>query len=139
MALYAYKCGRPTPEVDKITIHHGQEEIGVPGKVRWKPIEITFYEIIEDMDTVANYLNFWHQKSMIDVENSAQRPPAEYRLTCQLAMLDGAGKPVWNYNMYECWPSTVGPCELSYTDSDLAEITVTLELSKVIESKDTDI
>lgn len=132
-ACYAKKCTRPVMEVDKIVMHRGQDEISMAGKQRWSPIEITFYEIVDGIDVVAQALHEWHGRATVDVRNSRVGQQSVYKQNCSLAMLDGYGLPVWMYQMFDCWPSKVTPCQLSYTDTELAEITVTLEVNKAIE------
>lgn len=131
--LYAYKCQRPVSEADIITMHHGQEEIKKPGKTRWLPIEVTFYEIIKDVDITAQMLNQWWGKTMYDPKSSTIAGDKSYKERCELDMVDGCGQTVWAYRLYGVWPSKVSPSELSYTDTDLAEISCTLEIGKAEE------
>jgi len=132
-ACYAKKCSRPSMEVDKIIMHHGQDEISMAGKQRWNPIEITFYEVVQGISVVAQALHQWAGKQTIDINSSSVGSQSAYKKDCMLAMLDGQGSPIWMYKMLGCWPSKISPCELSYTDTELAEVTVTLEINKAIE------
>lgn len=50
LLLFLSTCGRPTPEIDQIVIHNGQDEIYRPGKQRWGPVEFTFYEKLTPQD-----------------------------------------------------------------------------------------
>lgn len=131
--LYAFKCQRPVCEADRIVMHHGQDEIYKPGKTRWLPIEVTFYEIVKDVNTTAQMLNRWWGKNMLSVNSSTLFQDSYYKERCELELTDGCGKPVWAYYLYQVWPSKVSPSELSYTDTDLSEISCTLEISKAEE------
>ena len=146
LLLYAYKTTRPSLEIDQITIHNGQDEIYRPGKSRWKPIEITFYERLfgeTDLgastgggyDQPAELIYKWWAKTMINVDQSLHNAPTSYRKPCELAMLDGLGIPVWKYYLSNCWIMNVNPCDLSYTDTEIADITITLSYDKAIEQR----
>jgi len=135
LLLYAYKAGRPSYEVDDMVIHSAQDEIYRPGKTHLKTIDISFYEYLSPMDppftdTTASQIYKWWAESMVDITTSLHKPLDQYMFECQLDMLDGVGMPVWTYFMYDCWPLKVTPSELSYADTGIADITVTLRYSK---------
>ena len=133
VTLYAFKCQRPVCETDRMVMHHGQDEIYKPGKQRWLPIEVTFYEVIKAHNLTAQYLNLWWGKSMIDVQSSTISPDPNYKRPCELELVDGCGHPVWAYYMYGVWPSKVSPSELSYADIELSSVSCVLEISKAVE------
>lgn len=157
--LFCEKCTRPTPEIDEITIHRGQDEIYRPGKNRWSPIEFTFYEKLSGGHSVSGYYGVGNQTNevaeliykwwgseesaysnrhtMINLSTSTQHAlgPKSYYKNAQLQMLDGVGKPVWTYFLYDCWPQKISPIDLSYSDSDIATITVTMRFNKAVEKR----
>lgn len=146
LLFFAYRATRPTPEIDKITIHNGQDEIYRPGKHRWNPIDITFYERVSQIeesqyyDQPAKLLYKWWAGTpygtaggMIHLDVSLQG--TKYKKPCQLAMLDGYGQPIWSYYLANAWPVKVSPCDLSYADTEIADITVTLSYDKAIEER----
>lgn len=132
--IYAHRAGRPRPEIDKVTIHHSQEEIYTPAKHRWLPIEITFYENVhKDIDRVSQAIYDWWSNDVIDIVSSRIARGTIFK-DCELAMTDGVNEPVWIYRMYGCWPSKVTPDDLDYSDTGLAEISFTLEMQKAEEA-----
>jgi hypothetical protein len=50
-------------------------------------------------------------------------------------MLDGLGRKVWEYNLYDCWPIKVSPNDLDYSNTALSEISVTMRYNKAEEVK----
>jgi len=132
LLLFLAKATRPAVDIDEIVIHSGQDEIYRPGKHRHKAVEFTFYERLEPPteDQAAKFIYDWWAKSMIWVEQSVHGAPGDYLKTAELSMLDGIGYPVWKYMLYDSWPSKVSPSDLSYADSDIAEIAVTLRFAK---------
>jgi len=134
--IYAHKVTRPTFEVDVITAHSGQDLIYRPGKHKWNPIEMTIYDVVlEEQNGTASAIYDWWRNSMIDVSNSKQFKPAQYRKTCSLEMLDGSDNSLWLYQLYGCWPSKVSPSDLQYSETAIADITITLQVDRVVESQ----
>jgi hypothetical protein len=142
--IYAHKASRPSFEADVIKIHNGQDRIYRPGQHFWKPLEITFYETVVGSSAAASTFPFsntsdfiygWWQGTMINTLASGQYKPTDYRKECQLEMLDGDGNTVWKYSLYGCWPSKVLPSDLSYKETDIADIAVTLQIDRAVESR----
>lgn len=142
--LYLEKCTRPTPEVDEITLHSGQDEIYRPGKNRWNPIEFTFYEKLSGSpsegggsltNSATESIYKWWGSTMINLRTSAHNPVTEYYKRAELSMKDGYGNDVWTYYLYDCWPIKVSPGDLDYANTDIARITVTLRYNKAQEMK----
>lgn len=137
--MFLEKCTRPTPEVDEIVIHNGQDEIYRPGKHRWSPVEFTFYEKTRgndvQVDEAAELIYQWWGQTMINLNTSEHRTPTDYYRRAHLQMLDGVGNPIWTYYLHDCWPQKVSPIDLSYSDSDIATITVTLRFNKAEERR----
>lgn len=143
--LFLAKCTRPSPEIDEIVIHNAQDEIYRPGKNRWKPIEFTFYEVLNDSEdaptvnvTASRVFKFWAERT-VDLRTSSIGPTngdgagPGYYTDAQLDMLNGIGSPVWTYDLYRCWPTKVIPKDLNYSDSAISETSVTLRFDKAFE------
>lgn len=138
LLVYAYKSGRPSIEFDEITIHSGQDEIYRPGKSRWKPVEISFYEVVDGnkgkmKSKVGEAIYEWWSNTMLNIITSSFHKPIDYLKPCVLAMLDGAGNATWRYELCDCWPQRVTPSDLSYVETEIADITVTLRFDKAVE------
>lgn len=137
MLLFLNKCTRPSVEIDQITIHNGQDEIFRPGKHHWNPVEFTFYEVLNDSDpptenqAAASMFRWWAENT-IDIRRSRIMPP-EFTADCELDMLDGSGNSVWTYHLYRAWPIKIAPADLSYSSSEISEISATLRFDKAFE------
>lgn len=150
LGFYVSKCTRPSPDIDIITFHHGQDEIQRPGKNRWKPVSFTFYELLADgnqgsapRSIVAKYLYDWYATTMISLTESKHGQLSGYLRQTNISLLDGGDQEagvalqqpntVWYYELFDTWPSNISPADLAYSATDIAEITVTLQVSKVRE------
>lgn len=137
LLLFLAKCTRPEMETDEIVIHNGKDEIYRPGKNRWRPIEFTFYEKLDEeaqRDVSAGSIFRWWARECNDIRNSRILPPSELATDSQLDLLNGAGESIYTYQLYRCWPSKVSPSGLDYSSSDICKITVTMRFDKAIES-----
>lgn len=130
-------CTRPSAEIDEIVIHNGQDEIYRPGKNRWRALDMTFYEVLstendeKHSDLAANKIFSWWARKVLNIDKS--RLQVNPTVDMQLSMLDGSGRSVWTYYLYRCWPLKITPSDLSYADTDLAEISLTLRFDKADE------
>jgi T4-like virus tail tube protein gp19 len=131
--LYSHKAQRPTPEIDRVTMHHGQDEVYFPGKNRWQPIDISFYEAAQGNDLVASAIYKWWSASVIDIQGSTVS--AQFRQKATLLLINGDGDSLWRYEMLNCWPINVVPDQLDYGDNGVAEITFKLVMDKAKESE----
>lgn len=154
--ILLHKCQRPRFEIVAMPLHNGPQEISIPGKYKWPPIEFSFYECLNQVgsefkpdttdpnvvpppaptkrvDLVASKIYNWYRKSLLDV-NTGYVVRGNYLRDCELTMLDGGGVVVWKYTLHGCWPSKITPTELDYSLSNIAEITVTLNINRASES-----
>ena len=135
LLVYGYQCTRPNIEFDEVTIHNAQDEIVRPGKHHWKPVEFKFYEILQgNTNQTAKLMYDWWASTMLDINTGRFSRAATYMKPVSLNMLDGDGKIIWNYELFDCWPQKVTPSDLNFRETDIANITVTLRYSKARES-----
>jgi len=148
LEFFPKKCGRPSTEIDEITIHQGQDEIFRPGKPHHQPIEIEFYEILGGGSTssgpnttdvensTARELFEWWRDRVLDYQNSRLQNPTDFlSTTVNVVQLDGLGNDIWNYTLYDCWPQKVTPRDLDHSDSTICMTTVRLRYNKMHENR----
>lgn len=136
VTFYASKVTRPILEIDRITIHHGQDEIYRPGKQRWQPVDITFYDVIEGSSVLpSKFLCEW-RKDVVNFQKSRVVGPSVLLREVQISMLDENGSEVWLYKLIGAWPMNVSPSTLAFSDSSLAETTVKISYNKLAETCD---
>lgn len=133
IAVYAHKCGRPSHETAIITYHHSQNEIYMPGKDKWNPIDISFYEtkLYDNAGQTAAEIYKWWGKSVLEYKNS--KILGGFKKTIDIKSLDGMGEEFYKYKLLGAWPSKITPTELDYSSNDIAEITVTVVYDKAQE------
>jgi hypothetical protein len=139
ISLFAKTCQRPSPEFDEITIHHKHEEIYRPGKIRWNPINIVFYEALDTdsgTDLTAQTIYDWWSRSIYNVNTQKQVTVREiYENNCTISMQNGTGTVCWKYSLYNAWPQKISAKDCDYTGSDISEISVNVKYNKATEEK----
>ena len=137
IVIYAHKATRPSPEIDSITVHHSQDEIYLPGKNRWAPIDITFYEVVRyEGNLTARYIYQWWASDVVQIARSriaGKGTSRKFKRQCILTQLGGQGGGVYRYTLHGCWPEKVTPEDLNYDESTICEISVRLRYDKATE------
>lgn len=135
--IYAHKATRPSPEIDSVTIHHSQDEIYTPGKNRWAPIEVSFYEVLGRSGNItADFIYQWWSRDVIQITKSRIAGVGDgikVKRRCVLTQLNGYGRANHCYILYGAWPEKVTPDDLNYDDSAICELTIRLRYDKAAE------
>ena len=136
ISIHAFKCSRPIVEFEEITVHHGQEEIYRPGKQKYSPLEVQYYEVLGDSspgfnNKVGKKLYNWWSAVVTRSRLSNQNSLSDYYLKQgELLELDGNGDEITNYILANVWPLKITPVELDYTNTDLSSTSVTFRYNK---------
>ena len=138
VALYAMSTQRPSVEIDTVKLHLGQTEIYMPGKHRWSPINVKFYELIDglpDGDTTAREIFvYWAKNVNSAVILLAQgRINPNFRATCSISLQDGLGESKHTYSLSNVWPIKIEPSELTYATGEISTVQVTLRYDAAFE------
>jgi hypothetical protein len=135
---------RPTLRIQSETVWNGADFSRVPLRGEYEPITATFYEIIQDSSasvssTTEDYsltleaLLQWWTNASFSVQHSRSGFEAARRVDVLIEQLNGTGGTIWAYHLLRCWPHIMNPDSLSYKDSEISKIQVTLNFDKVIE------
>lgn len=131
VVMYALSCQRPTIEIDNIPFHYKQTVAYLPGKHKWNPISVKFYEMLDGVNTASKIFTYW-ANGVISIDTNTINPKFAGRAS--ISTLDGAGSEQYYYTLYNVWPGKIEPSELDYSNSTLATIQVTLNYDAVEES-----
>lgn len=137
--IFAHKAERPRFEHDQVTIHHVQEEIYIPAKSRWAPINISFYEAMNSSN--REWLIPWlYQWRALVARESTIRNTSDHKIKrngmltmlCYNAGSGRADSMIYAYKLLGCWPAQITPNELDYSNTEIAEITILLRYDKAM-------
>lgn len=137
LLFFAYRFTLPSAEIDRITLHHKQEEIYLPGKHRYKPAEIAFYRV-HDLggDLAAREIRKWWSESLLIVKQSkiGSDDRGNYlKKYGEVDMLDGMGNSIYKYKLHGIFPQLMTPDPANASDSGISSITISLSVDKVEE------
>ena len=108
---------RPHFTLEEPQLHHNQEVAYFAGKQTWETITLTWYDGEQDPD-VSRAAFEWVQ-SIVDLQSIQVNPPAEYKKTGNLLMLDGTGQPIERWQIFGIWPKEVNWGDLDYSDTEI--------------------
>ncbi len=137
LLFFARKVTIPEVEIDRVVMHHKQEEIYLPGKHHIQTCEVRFYRIHDHGgDKAAREIYNWWSRSVIDIEHSslaANDQGTFDKKNAEIHLLDGSGITIYKYLLYGIWPHKMSPDSLDFSDSSIAEIGVTFNVDKIKE------
>lgn len=137
LLFFARKVTLPIVEIDRIVMHHKQEEIYLPGKHRIQTCDINFYRVHDHGgDKAAREIYNWWSKNVISLENSGLASDDQGtfdKKNAEIHVLDGSGITVYKYLLYGIWPNKISPDALDFSDSSIAEIVATFVVDKLKE------
>ena len=126
-ALPASKSGRPSFEFKEIQAEHITETIFFPGKVSWKPISISLFDVRKEKHPILEWV-----KKMYNSENGEFRPSLEGFKIEQafLTLYDGVGKEIEKWVMENIWCQVIEMGELDYSSNDVVYCNLTLRYDR---------
>ena len=138
VVMYAMSCQRPSVEFDRTQMHNKQNHLNLPGKHKWNPIVVKFYEIV-DISTPTEIFSYWTGSGaggLLDLNTNTLRK--KFSTKASIYLEDGQGSHVHTYSLYNVWPCKIDPSELDYTNSNVSTVSVTLSYDNADELADYD-
>jgi hypothetical protein len=92
---------------------------------------MSFYEAVQGNDRTAAAIYAWHSQFVLNL--GASLVNGNHKANAGLALLDGLGGSIWSYSMLGCWVPRVDPQTVDYSDTNIAEISFTMQMDKAVE------
>lgn len=125
--LILQKAQRPQFKLAEPEMHHNQEVAYFAGKQTWEPLTLTWYDA-ENPD-VSLALWTWIN-TVVNMTTLNVAPPAEYKKSATLSMVDGSWQPTERWLLMNCWPRDSNWNDLDMTVSDIATIEVVMRFDR---------
>jgi hypothetical protein len=91
--------------------------------VKYEDAQVIFY----DTGKFLQEIQAWQDKVYkLDTGIGSHVPGKGYKLDSQFDLLDGSGNTVNSYTFKNSWPALIAQGKLSYTDSEIKVVTITL-------------
>ena len=120
----------PTWKVEQLNVLGASLNYKFAKNVKWEDITITFYDTISITQKLEDWRNKVHKN---DTGIGNHGISGGYKDTCEFTEVDGKGVTIRKVTLNGSWPSTVGYGKLSYADSSikLVELTLTYDYAEI--------
>lgn len=129
-------AARPKLDIEENEINFLNAVTWLPGKAKWQPITVTYYDVanLEDpngspLQGILNWID-----TIYDLTNPTNLQMSEksgWAGTAILTMFDGCGTPIEGWQLGSVWPQSIDFGELDYSSGDYCTIDLTLRYSEV--------
>lgn len=131
-------ASRPQLDIDETEIHFLNGITWIPGKGRWQPLTVTYYDVADDTlqplyDWIASVYDFNKALGESDKKDSGDLKQTEkegWAGSGILTMLDGCGETLETWEFADVWPQSINFGDLDYSTADECTIDVTFRYSK---------
>jgi len=135
---YVKTASRPNITFDEQEIHYLHGRMYLPGKPTFETITVTYYDVVAQdgsqplaplytwISNVYDFMsspNAWKSARMAA---NALGGDSSYGGTAYLSMLDGCGKALEMWTLFQCWPQSVNFGDLDYSSAEEATVELTL-------------
>lgn len=128
---YVKLAARPKLSIDSTEINFLNATTWIPGKAKWEPISVTYYDIPDQTmkplwDWIASIYDFQKPADLFQSEK------AGWNGEVNLMLFDGCGNELERWQLLSCWPESVDFGDLDYANSDEVTMELSLRYSEVI-------
>jgi hypothetical protein len=134
---FVKSANRPNITFDEQEIHFLHGKMFIPGKATFETATVTYYDVTLDeggdplrplYTWISSVYDFMSPAGGIVNPRMGKNAfgPQGYGGTGLLTMLDGTGKALETWTMFDCWPQAVNFGELDYSSAEDATIELTL-------------
>lgn len=121
------KAARPGVSLKKFDAVHLAETVGFPGRVEFKPITLTLYDLKKNAHPVWNWI-----RKVYDARNGTMNFPCPdgFKKTAYLKQFSACGNLLDTWVIEECWPEDTQFGELDYQDGGILTCDISLSYTR---------
>lgn len=119
--IYAINATLPTWVFDKDEAPGASIKYKQAKNISWNPIKISWYEVVG----LASILKKWRE--LVWTPEEGLKDPSIYKQPSSLRSLTFNWQKPVVWQLHNSWPQEVNSGDLSYSDSDMKVVTVTVE------------
>lgn len=127
--LLLLSATRPNLTIEEIEMHSGQEVARFAGKSSWEVCTLTWYDA--EQPDISGAVWSWIS-TVINIQSQGVAVPASYKKFAQLAMTNGLGVDIENWNMYGAWPTNFNGGDLNYSSNEMATVEATMRFDRAV-------
>jgi len=132
-AVLLKECDPPSFSVDTETVQGGSLQYKYAKSVSWKDVKLTFYDTMGLKDHVlkAKRNVVWNPETGLGLAYSANQ--AGYKFNCDIKLLGIDNSSAGGWQLQGAWVKDISWAKLTYTNSDIHTVTVTLSYDWAID------
>lgn len=136
--FYVKSASRPNISFDEQEIHYLHGKMYLPGKPTFETITVTYYDVVAQDGSqplaalytwISNVYDFMSSSTAWKTARMAANAlggSSSYGGEAKLVMLDGCGKALERWTLFQCWPQSVNFGDLDYSSAEEATVELTL-------------
>ena len=134
ISTLCHTCTLPSREIQASTIGQWGPPYRVPTTSMYQPVAFSFYTGSDF--GVREYFEVW-QTAVCNISSNTFNFYNEFTSDIRISVLDTYNEEGYRVDLIECWPSSVGTIDLSYSNTDnLANVTVVMQYKYWRNSRD---
>lgn len=128
---FVKSMSRPSWDTDETELNFLNAKTFIPGKTTLETLTVTYQDAATvDQQPLWSWLaSVYNYNDPVRMYSASKR--SDYSGTGILVMYDATGTPLEQWVMLDCWPKGVNFGDVSYEDSEPAEIELTLRYSAI--------
>jgi hypothetical protein len=120
--LFAKDLTLPTFSAERQEIIGGSLIYKYAKNIKWEDVNISFYDVAKP--SISNELDEW--KDLVATSEAGLQKHSDYKKDCVFEELNGLGKKLRTIKLKGAWPASIAYGKLSYTDSSIKIVELTL-------------
>lgn len=120
--LFAKDLTLPTFNAERQEILGGSLIYKYAKNIKWDDVNISFYDVVKP--SISEELDKW--KDLVATAESGLQKHSDYKKDCVFRELDGFGDSLRTINLKGAWPASIAYGKLSYADSSLKLVEMTI-------------
>lgn len=127
------KAARPSLQIKELEATHLQETIYYPGRIEFKPLQVTLYDVTAE-SRIWDWLTRFYNPATGEYYTAGQiaQGRSTIKKTSIVHVLDGTGTEIERWNYINSWPNEIDFGELDMSDNDLLKVNLTLRYDRAI-------
>ena len=122
-AIVAKELSLPDLKIDRKEILGGLMWYKYAASVKWDDVSVTFY----DNGSILSAINQWKDKVYTNETGIKNHSPNQgYKMECEFQLVNGVGGVINKFILHNAWPASITFGKLSYTDTSLKVVTLSL-------------
>lgn len=129
MPMYPMEVTLPSITMEEETVSGANIDYKIPKKIKYGDFVIKYYDMLGSQNRLKSEMERVGIITAQESKSSGLRRADNYMSTVKVVLLDGEGRTIRTYTGVNCFLKEISHSELTYTNSDIKLITITIGCS----------